>query len=41
VARGIASDRMNVTGVGEEQPAVATADGVREARNRFVSVNIR
>jgi OOP family OmpA-OmpF porin len=41
VARGISADRMNVTGVGEEQPAVTTADGVREARNRFVSVNIR
>lgn len=41
VARGISADRMNVTGVGEEQPAVPTPDGVREPRNRFVSVTIR
>jgi OOP family OmpA-OmpF porin len=41
VARGITSDRMNVTGVGEEQPAVPTPDGVREPRNRFVSITIR
>jgi len=41
VARGITADRTNVTGVGDSQPAVPTARGVREPRNRFVSVTIR
>ena len=41
VARGIAADRMNVTGVGDTEPAVPTARGVREPRNRFVSITIR
>jgi OmpA-OmpF porin, OOP family len=41
VARGITADRTNVTGVGDSEPAVPTARGVREPRNRFVSVTIR
>jgi len=41
VARGITADRTNVTGVGDSEPAVPTARGVREPRNRFVSITIR
>jgi OOP family OmpA-OmpF porin len=41
VARGITADRTNVTGVGDSEPAVATARGVREPRNRFVSITVR
>ncbi len=40
-ARGIATERMSVTALGETEPAVPTADGVREARNRRVEVTIR
>jgi OOP family OmpA-OmpF porin len=41
VTRGVSTDRMSVTALGESQPAVQTADGVREARNRRVVVTIK
>lgn len=40
-AKGIASERLSVTALGETEPAVPTADGVREARNRRVELTIR
>lgn len=39
--RGIATERTSVTALGEEEPAVPTADGVREPRNRRVVITIR
>ncbi len=41
VAKGIATERTSVTALGETEPAVPTADGVREARNRRVELTIR
>jgi len=41
IARGIASDRVVATGRGEREPAVATADGVAEPRNRRVQILVR
>lgn len=39
--RGVATERTSVTALGESEPAVPTADGVREPRNRRVVVTIR
>jgi OmpA-OmpF porin, OOP family len=41
VAKGIATERTAVTALGETEPAIPTADGVREARNRRVELTIR
>jgi len=41
IARGIARDRVVATGRGEREPAVATADGVAEPRNRRVEILVR
>lgn len=41
ITRGITADRLSVTALGESQPAVPTAAGVREARNRRVVVTIK
>ena len=38
VKDGVAPSRITVQAVGKSQPAVATADGVREPRNRVVEV---
>jgi outer membrane protein OmpA-like peptidoglycan-associated protein len=39
--RGVAERAISVAGRGEREPLVATADGVAEARNRRVEINIR
>lgn len=39
--RGVATERTSVTALGESEPAVPTADGVREPRNRRVVVTVR
>ncbi|MGB0683831.1 MAG: OmpA family protein [Magnetovibrionaceae bacterium] len=39
-SKGLAGDRLTPSGVGESQPEVATEDGVREARNRRVVIEI-
>lgn len=39
--RGVTPDRSSVTALGETEAAVPTRDGVKEARNRRVEVNIR
>lgn len=39
--KGIPMDMMEVTGRGEREPEVATADGVDEPRNRRVEISIR
>ncbi len=41
VAKGIATERTAVTALGETEPAIPTADGVREGRNRRVELTIR
>ena len=41
VRRGVASNRIEVVALGEEQPIVPTKDGVRERRNRRVDVTVR
>ena len=41
IAGGIPVSRIDNRGVGEEQPDVATADGVREPRNRVVEITLR
>lgn len=41
IARGIARDRVVATGRGEREPAIATADGVAEPRNRRVEILVR
>ncbi len=41
IARGIPRDRVVATGRGEREPAVATADGVAEPRNRRVEILVR
>ncbi len=38
IAGGIAADKITVAGRGESEPAVPTADGVREAKNRRVEI---
>lgn len=40
VSQGLAANRIRGSAVGESDPLVATADGVREARNRRVVVTI-
>jgi len=40
VANGIAAERISVNALGERRPLIATADGVREARNRRVEVTV-
>ena len=41
VARGLAADKVVVVGRGKREPAVATGDGVSEARNRRVEILVR
>lgn len=41
IARGIPGTRQSVTGVGDSEPAIPTARGVKERRNRFVSIGIK
>ena len=38
ISGGIAADKITVAGRGESEPAVPTADGVREAKNRRVEI---
>ena len=38
IAGGIAADKITVAGRGESEPAVPTADGVREPKNRRVEI---
>ena len=38
VTGGVAADKITVAGRGESEPAVPTADGVREAKNRRVEI---
>lgn len=40
-AQGVAPEMLEVTGRGEREPAVDTADGVDEPRNRRVEISIR
>lgn len=40
-ARGVAAERITVEARGEEEPLVATADGVREIQNRRVLIHLR
>lgn len=39
--QGIGSSRVTAVGRGEREPLVATADGVREPRNRRVEITVR
>jgi outer membrane protein OmpA-like peptidoglycan-associated protein len=39
--RGVATERTSVTALGDTDPAVPTARGVREPRNRTVVVTVR
>ena len=39
--KGIPRSAMTVTGAGEEQPLIATEDGVREVQNRRVEIRRR
>jgi outer membrane protein OmpA-like peptidoglycan-associated protein len=41
VARGLAADKVVTVGRGKREPAVATGDGVAEARNRRVEILVR
>jgi outer membrane protein OmpA-like peptidoglycan-associated protein len=41
VGDGVAASDISVVGVGEAQPLVPTADGVREAQNRRVQIVLR
>ena len=41
MARGIGADKVLAIGRGKREPVVATADGVAEARNRRVEVEVR
>jgi outer membrane protein OmpA-like peptidoglycan-associated protein len=41
VARGLAADKVVSIGRGKREPAVATGDGVAEARNRRVEILVR
>ncbi|MFT4572575.1 MAG: peptidoglycan-associated lipoprotein [Hyphomicrobiaceae bacterium] len=38
---GVAADHIQIAAFGERLPAVPTADGIREARNRRVEITIR
>jgi OOP family OmpA-OmpF porin len=38
IGGGISADKITVAGRGESDPAVPTADGVREAKNRRVEI---
>ena len=38
IAGGVSADKITVAGRGESEPAVPTADGVREAKNRRVEI---
>jgi OOP family OmpA-OmpF porin len=40
VADGVSADRIGVNWVGEREPPVPTADGVREPRNRVVTITL-
>jgi OmpA-OmpF porin, OOP family len=40
VADGLSADRIGVNWVGEREPPVPTADGVREPRNRVVTITV-
>jgi outer membrane protein OmpA-like peptidoglycan-associated protein len=39
-ARGVAASAIEVTGEGEDNPYIATADGVREIQNRRVDIRV-
>ena len=41
LARGIAADKVMAIGRGKREPVVATAEGVAEARNRRVEIQVR
>jgi outer membrane protein OmpA-like peptidoglycan-associated protein len=41
VRAGVRESDISVVGLGESQPLVPTADGVREAQNRRVEIVIR
>ena len=41
IERGISVDRIEISGRGEREPLVPTADGVSEPRNRRVEINVR
>ena len=41
VQRGVAAERITVVGRGSREPAIGTAQGVAEARNRRVEVSVR
>jgi len=41
VARGVPANVVTEQAFGEDRPAVPTADGVKEARNRRVEINLR
>jgi outer membrane protein OmpA-like peptidoglycan-associated protein len=41
VGRGLPADSVIAAGRGEREPLVASADGVREARNRRVEITVR
>ena len=40
-ARGVAPDKIATIGRGKREPIVATAEGVAEARNRRVEIQVR
>jgi OmpA-OmpF porin, OOP family len=40
IVRGVAASRIEVTSLGETQPRVTTADGVREPLNRRVEISL-
>ncbi|MEX2745985.1 FG-GAP-like repeat-containing protein [Rhizobium mongolense] len=40
VARGVPRNELSILGCGENEPAVPTADGIGESRNRRVAVNL-
>lgn len=41
LARGVAADKIMTIGRGKREPIVATAEGVAEARNRRVEIQVR
>ncbi|MBF7728761.1 OmpA family protein [Pseudomonas sp. N040] len=41
VAEGVSDQHFSVVGVGEREPLVPSADGVAEAKNRRVEINLR
>jgi outer membrane protein OmpA-like peptidoglycan-associated protein len=38
ISGGVSADKITVAGRGESEPAVPTADGVREPKNRRVEI---